>query len=58
MILSLADKMNIKVVAECVETIEQLNFLKRNNCRYIQGYFFSTPLVLDEFETFLSKPLL
>lgn len=57
MILSLADKMNIQVVAEGVETIEQLNFLKRNNCRYIQGYFFSTPLALDEFETFLSKPL-
>jgi len=57
MILSLADKMNINVVAEGVETKEQLNFLEQHNCRYIQGYYFSKPLPLAEFEAFLSKPL-
>jgi len=57
MILSLADKMNINVVAEGVETKEQLNFLQGHNCRYIQGYYFSKPLPLAEFEAFLSKPL-
>jgi len=57
MILSLADKMNIKVVAEGVETQEQLTFLQKHGCRYIQGYLFSKPLPLAEFESFLSKPL-
>jgi len=57
MILSLAEKMNIKVVAEGVETKEQLTFLQQHNCNYIQGYYFSKPLPLAEFETFLSKSL-
>jgi len=57
MILSLAEKMNIDVVAEGVEEKEQLNFLKERNCRFIQGYFFSKPLPITEFEAFLSKSL-
>lgn len=57
MIISLADRMNISVVAEGVETREQLDYLQKHNCRYIQGYFYSKPLPLTEFETFLSKPL-
>ncbi len=57
LILSLAEKMNINVIAEGVETEEQLAFLHKINCRLIQGYFFSKPLPLTEFEDFLKKSL-
>jgi EAL domain-containing protein (putative c-di-GMP-specific phosphodiesterase class I) len=36
------------VVAEGVETAEQLEFLKDEGCEFIQGYYFSKPLPLDE----------
>ena len=36
--------MNLDLIAEGVETEEQLQFLKREGCRYIQGYYFSKPL--------------
>ncbi len=58
MILSLASKMNIDVIAEGVETVEQLAFLQKHKCRYIQGYFYSKPLPLNAFEEFLSKSLI
>jgi EAL domain-containing protein (putative c-di-GMP-specific phosphodiesterase class I) len=53
MIITLAEKMQIKVIAEGVETKEQLGFLKNNNCRYVQGYYFSRPLPRSDFETYL-----
>jgi len=52
-IITLAEKMQIKVIAEGVETKEQLDFLKNNNCRYVQGYYFSRPLPRSDFETYL-----
>jgi diguanylate cyclase (GGDEF)-like protein/PAS domain S-box-containing protein len=54
-IITLAEKLDIKVVAEGVETKEQLDFLKTQQCRYIQGYYFSKPLSLNQFEHFLSS---
>ncbi|NOQ17315.1 MAG: EAL domain-containing protein, partial [Methyloprofundus sp.] len=57
MILGLADKMHIAVIAEGVETAEQLAFLQSHHCQYIQGYFYSKPLPVHEFEDFISKPL-
>ena len=43
-IVTLAHKLGIQVTAEGVETTEQLAFLKKLNCEYAQGYFFSRPL--------------
>ena len=43
-LLALADRLRIKVVAEGVETREQLDFLRAEGCRYVQGYLFSPPL--------------
>jgi EAL domain-containing protein (putative c-di-GMP-specific phosphodiesterase class I) len=40
--------MGYKVVAEGVETQEQLMALKSRGCDYIQGYFFSKPVNFDE----------
>ena len=54
-IITLAEKMQIKVIAEGVETKEQLDFLKQNNCRYVQGYYFSKPLPRSDFEIYLES---
>ncbi|MDF1796763.1 MAG: EAL domain-containing protein [Coxiellaceae bacterium] len=43
-ILSLAHSLDLKAVAEGIETKEQLQFLRDNNCQYGQGYFFSAPI--------------
>lgn len=53
--ISLAHRMNIKCLAEGVETLEQLNFLKENGCYLIQGYYFSKPLGSDDFFNFLKN---
>lgn len=54
-IMLLADTMQLKVVAEGVETIEQLQVLNRFNCEFIQGYFFSKPLRNKDFITFVTE---
>jgi EAL domain-containing protein (putative c-di-GMP-specific phosphodiesterase class I) len=41
--------LNIKVVAEGVETDEQLRFLMRRKCDEAQGYFFSGPVAAKDF---------
>lgn len=43
-IIALAHSLDLKPVAEGVETVEQLNTLRALNCDRIQGYFFSKPL--------------
>jgi diguanylate cyclase (GGDEF)-like protein/PAS domain S-box-containing protein len=47
MILSMAEHLGLRVVAEGVETREQANFLVANNCHVLQGYLFSRPEPLD-----------
>jgi diguanylate cyclase (GGDEF)-like protein len=46
-IISLAHEMNIKVIAEGVENVTQLEYLKRFDCDYIQGYIWGKPLDED-----------
>jgi len=43
-VIALAHSLNIKVVAEGVETPEQLQFLTEHDCDMVQGYYFSQPL--------------
>ena len=52
-VIDLAHKMNLTVVAEGVETKEQLCFLKNEGCDRAQGYFFSKPLPASEIEKML-----
>lgn len=47
-IISMAHHFKLKIVAEGVETIEQLNFLKNHNCDAYQGYYFSKPLLIED----------
>lgn len=48
-LVALAHGLNLKVVAEGVETLEQLRFLRRKGCDEIQGFAVSRPLPADEF---------
>lgn len=48
--IALSKTLGIKIVAEGVETREQLDFLIENGCDQIQGYFFSKPISGEEFE--------
>lgn len=50
----IAKSLNLELVAEGVETEEQLERLKHLNCDYIQGYFFSKPLSLRELFQYLN----
>ena len=43
-VISLGQKLNLRVVAEGVETDEQLKFLRDNNCDEMQGYHFCRPV--------------
>lgn len=54
-VISMAQNLNLKVVAEGVENLEQLAFLKANNCFVMQGFLFSHPLPADEIEPLLKK---
>lgn len=49
-IITLAHNLHKEVIAEGVETQEQLDFLKSHNCDISQGYFFSKPLPVEEIE--------
>ena len=43
-IIAMAQKLNLEVVAEGVETKEQVEFLANNNCYMVQGYYYSPPI--------------
>lgn len=46
----MAHGLSLKVVAEGVETDAEAQFLEENNCDTIQGYWYSPPVTMDEFE--------
>ncbi|HEX9984870.1 MAG TPA: EAL domain-containing protein [Thermoanaerobaculia bacterium] len=54
-VVQLAQGLNLRVVAEGVETQAQLQFLRDHNCDEVQGYYYSYPLPAQELETFLAS---
>lgn len=58
-IIVMAHKLKLKVIAEGIETQEQLDLLKFAGCDFGQGYFLSKPLISDHFEKFIfaSEPI-
>ncbi|MGZ5449721.1 MAG: PAS domain S-box protein [Thermoanaerobaculia bacterium] len=56
-VISMARALNLRVIAEGVETEEQLAFLRREQCGEMQGFLFSQPLSAAEFEQALRAML-
>lgn len=54
-IIAIAKILNMKVVAEGVETLEQVEFLKEKECDMIQGYYYSRPVAAEEFENMMAQ---
>ena len=54
-VIAMANKLNIEVIAEGVETEAQRKFLELNGCQLYQGHLFSQPLPIDQFELLLKK---
>lgn len=55
-VLAMAHSLNLQVIAEGVETREQLTFLRDNGCDAAQGYYFSRPLRLEQFSELMASP--
>lgn len=56
-IITLGKSLGLKTIAEGVETKEQLDFLKENSCDEVQGYYFSKPLNVEDFENYVRSYL-
>lgn len=54
-IIMMARALDLKVIAEGIETEEQWEFLKQEGCDYGQGYYFSRPLQADQFLKYLNN---
>jgi EAL domain-containing protein (putative c-di-GMP-specific phosphodiesterase class I) len=52
-VISMARSLKLRVVAEGVETLEQLEFLQERECDEAQGYYFSRPVMPQHFATLL-----
>lgn len=54
-IIKMAHELGKKSIVEGVEKIEQADFLIKNKCDFVQGYFYSYPLPQEEFLAFIAK---
>lgn len=52
-VIGLSHNLKLQVIAEGVETSDQLNYLKKQGCDEVQGYYFSKPLSANDFEEYL-----
>jgi diguanylate cyclase (GGDEF)-like protein/PAS domain S-box-containing protein len=52
-IIAMAHHLNLKVIAEGVETEDQLNFMHQNSCNEVQGYWFSPPITAQKMQVMI-----
>jgi len=52
-IIQMAHRLKMEVIAEGVENVQQLNLLREMGCDYIQGYYYSKPLPMNDLIEFL-----
>jgi diguanylate cyclase (GGDEF)-like protein/PAS domain S-box-containing protein len=57
-IINMAKALNLDVLAEGVENVEQLDFLRAQNCYAIQGFYFSRPVAVDQVVAQLQNPFI
>ncbi len=56
-IIDMAKALNISTVAEGIETHEQVNFLEHTECDLIQGFVYSRPIPIQNFNDLLDSQL-
>ncbi|MDP1683460.1 MAG: EAL domain-containing protein [Burkholderiales bacterium] len=54
-VIAMARSLKLRVVAEGVETVEQLEFLRAHECEGMQGYYFSKPMPTEQFAPWLDQ---
>jgi diguanylate cyclase (GGDEF)-like protein len=54
-IISMAHKLGVRVIAEGVESSDQVDFLRKHKCDEIQGYFYSKPITADQLTDVLTS---
>ncbi len=54
-IINLGESLKVKVLAEGVETIDQLEILKEQGCKYFQGFYYSKPLSIKDLIVFIKN---
>jgi diguanylate cyclase (GGDEF)-like protein/PAS domain S-box-containing protein len=52
-VIAMARSLKLRVIAEGVETLKELNFLRAHRCDEVQGYYFSKPLPAEQFASLL-----
>ena len=53
--VAVGHELGLKIVAECIETEDQADFLRKIGVDYAQGYLFGKPMRVNDFETFMSS---
>lgn len=56
-VVQMAHWLNLRVIAEGVETARQADYLKTIGCRYVQGYFYGRPMPIDQYEGIMKGTL-
>jgi EAL domain-containing protein (putative c-di-GMP-specific phosphodiesterase class I) len=54
-VINMARSLKLRVIAEGVETLEELEFLKAQSCDEAQGYYFARPMSAADFATLLVR---
>ena len=54
--ITLAREMNLRVIAEGVETADEVGILTENGCEAFQGYYVARPMAFDDLFDWVAKP--